>query len=211
MTPDEAVVVRQLLGLVVERVHGPGVDDFVKRAETALSTRDSAREADATDPLAGTLRLIAAHGCSRTTGRARCPEHPGLSRVSFTGTADQWCDECRAYDALLRAGATLPCSEPMDLDEYGSPRQWCALPERHPEGHAVEPDRRALDTAASRLSEAYALLDGVNDDLSQALDDLAGFLRWAEPTSAMDQVAHALLGLNPYAIGKAAPAGESRG
>lgn len=37
MTPDEAVVVRQLLGLVVERVHGPGVDDILKRAEDLLS------------------------------------------------------------------------------------------------------------------------------------------------------------------------------
>lgn len=37
VTPDEAVVVRQLLALVVERVHGPGVDDILKRAEDLLS------------------------------------------------------------------------------------------------------------------------------------------------------------------------------
>lgn len=46
MTPDEAVVVRQLLGLVVERAHGPGVDDIVKRAEAALLNEERGMEVD---------------------------------------------------------------------------------------------------------------------------------------------------------------------
>lgn len=37
---------RELLGLVVERVHGPGVDDIVKRGEAALLNEKRGMEVD---------------------------------------------------------------------------------------------------------------------------------------------------------------------
>lgn len=53
-----------------------------------------------------TLILIAGDRCETyTSGRCSDPGS-GRSRISTTGTADQWCDPCRAHDALAAAPET---------------------------------------------------------------------------------------------------------
>lgn len=50
--------------------------------------------------MADALRLIAGDRCENYTSGRCSDEGSGRTRISSTGTADQWCDACRAADAL---------------------------------------------------------------------------------------------------------------
>lgn len=101
------------LGLLIhpEPVYGFTFwSDFTEEWSALAALPDDAVELRPADTdvarLRDTLVLIASDRCETyTSGRCSDPGS-GRSRISSTGTADQWCDPCRARDALDAAPET---------------------------------------------------------------------------------------------------------
>lgn len=135
-TPEVVAVVDKAEDQVVRWSGGYDVDDGLSPSMRSLRDavralpegwRDGAAPAavPADSILRDTLELIDAHGCGTFTASSgsRCfDKHSGLDRISTTGTADQWCDPCRARDALNRASAPASPAVPAVLDEAGVER-----------------------------------------------------------------------------------------
>jgi hypothetical protein len=74
----------------------PRLDGLIVEGWTRLVPADAPHIARMVD----TLRLLAGDRCHTYVGGGwQCPDS-GRDRISTTGTADQWCDACRAADAL---------------------------------------------------------------------------------------------------------------
>jgi hypothetical protein len=103
-----AAQARQLGVLETVRLSSDRVVEDLRRQVAATEARlNSALTAGEVAPvgyLRDTLALIAEYGCSVSSRGTPCYEpNSGRDRVSTTGTADQWCDSCRAADALAQS------------------------------------------------------------------------------------------------------------